>query len=276
MPERGVVLFQRAEALYAQGKIEETFEMYQRAIKKILKDEDVAALLPAIVPNDTPKETLGFLWRNFAGFFKDPAMKFATEERAPDAYRLLDSFRVSSKKEHKQFKSPRAKVLLKGMQIIASLTVGILAWDLKDRATAAKRYREALGLAATHAPFNGPPSSCTNLERWIATDVQATRENLAMLTRNDEMNANVIAADGSSAGNSRREEIAIRNTRVEGDGTVNVQDSVSVATDACKNCGKRGLGLRRCSRCTAVKYCGTECQNADWPTHKANCKRKKT
>lgn len=175
------------------------------------------------------------------------------EEQAPDAYRLLDSFRISSKKEHKQFKSPRAKVLLKGMQIIASLTVGILAWDLKDRATAAKRYREALDLAATHAPFNGPPSSCTNLERWIATDVQATRENLAMLARNDEMNANVIAADGSSAGNTRREEIAVRNTRVEGDGTVNVQDSVSVATDACKNCGKRGLGLRRCSRCTVVK-----------------------
>ena len=40
--------------------------------------EDVAALPPAIVPNDTPKETLGFLWRNFAGFFKDPVMRFAT------------------------------------------------------------------------------------------------------------------------------------------------------------------------------------------------------
>jgi len=78
MPERGVVLLQRAEALYAQGKSEKTFELYQQAIKKILKDEDVAALLPAIVPDDTPKETLGFLWRNFAGFFKDPAMKFAT------------------------------------------------------------------------------------------------------------------------------------------------------------------------------------------------------
>lgn len=139
------------------------------------------------------------------------------------------------------------------MQIIASLTVGILAWDLKDRATAAQRYREALDLAATHAPFNGPPFSCTNLERWIATDVQATRENLAMLAWNDEMNASIIAADGSSAGNTKRGEITVRNTRVEGNGTVNIQDSVSVATDACKNCGKRGLGLRRCSRCTAVK-----------------------
>ena len=33
--------------------------------------EDVAALL-AVVQNDSPKESLGFLWRNFAGFFKDP------------------------------------------------------------------------------------------------------------------------------------------------------------------------------------------------------------
>ena len=40
--------------------------------------EDVAALLPAIVQNDTPKEMLGILWRNIAGFFKDPVMKFAT------------------------------------------------------------------------------------------------------------------------------------------------------------------------------------------------------
>ena len=40
-----------------------------------------AALLPAVIPNDTSKATLGFLWRNFAGFFKDPQddMKFATD-----------------------------------------------------------------------------------------------------------------------------------------------------------------------------------------------------
>ena len=40
--------------------------------------EDVAALLPAVIPKETSNETLGFLWRNIAGFFKDPVMKFAT------------------------------------------------------------------------------------------------------------------------------------------------------------------------------------------------------
>ena len=50
----------------------------QRWGQTLMDIEDVAALPPAIVPNDTPKETLGILWRNIAGFFKDPVMKFAT------------------------------------------------------------------------------------------------------------------------------------------------------------------------------------------------------
>ena len=47
---------------------------------KLIDIEDVAALLPAVIPNDTPKETLEYLWRNFAGFFKDAqaVMKFPT------------------------------------------------------------------------------------------------------------------------------------------------------------------------------------------------------
>ena len=42
--------------------------------------DDGAALLPAVIPNETSKESLGFLWRNFAGFFKEPQddMKFGT------------------------------------------------------------------------------------------------------------------------------------------------------------------------------------------------------
>ena len=42
--------------------------------------DDGAALLPAVIPNETSKKTLGFLWRSFAGFFKDPQddMKYGT------------------------------------------------------------------------------------------------------------------------------------------------------------------------------------------------------
>ena len=75
----------------------------------------------------------------------------------------------------------------------------------------------------------------------------ATRNNLAKLSQNDITNASVSAATGSSAGDIKREEIAVRNTMVEGDGSVNVQDSLLTATDAWENCGKRGLALGRCS-----------------------------
>jgi len=46
-------------------------------------DGHVAALLPAIIPNDTPKETLRFPQRSFGGFFKDPVMKFAAGMPTP-------------------------------------------------------------------------------------------------------------------------------------------------------------------------------------------------
>jgi hypothetical protein len=31
--------------------------------------------------------------------------------------------------------------------------------------------------------------------------------------------------------------------------------------------------LKECSSCRSVRYCGRECQKADWPAHKATCKR---
>jgi hypothetical protein len=30
-------------------------------------------------------------------------------------------------------------------------------------------------------------------------------------------------------------------------------------------------GTRRCSRCKSVRYCSLACQEADWPSHKAEC-----
>lgn len=72
----GLVLFQRAELCYARSQVNEAFELYQRAIKKILKDENLTAKLPAMVPDEAPEETLCFVWMNLLGFFRDPAMNF--------------------------------------------------------------------------------------------------------------------------------------------------------------------------------------------------------
>ncbi|KAG5646720.1 hypothetical protein DXG03_002402 [Asterophora parasitica] len=78
------------------GKPKETFEYYQKAIKKIIKDENVTAKIPAILPdNSMPQELLIMLWRNFVGFLRDPAMNFR-EESHPDAYKLLNTFRPTA------------------------------------------------------------------------------------------------------------------------------------------------------------------------------------
>lgn len=75
-PHNGVTLFQFAETYYHQGNSDKAFEYYQLGIKKILKDENPTAKIPAIVPDDAPEETLSFLWRNLVGFFRDPQMNY--------------------------------------------------------------------------------------------------------------------------------------------------------------------------------------------------------
>ena len=46
-------------------------------------------------------------------------------------------------------------------------------------------------------------------------------------------------------------------------------------TDAkCAACGKGGVGLKKCTACKLVKYCGVDCQRAHRPQHKRECKRR--
>lgn len=141
---------------------------------------------------------------------------------------------------------------MKCLQISASLTLGLLAWDAKDRATAAKRYKEALDLAATDPLFSCPRPQ-VGLETWIQNDLKEVRQNLNILIQNDAKNAMFLEATGhgETSGNRRKETIAVPSVRIEArEGNVPIQQmKVKVATDACGKCGLRDVKLMRCSRC---------------------------
>ncbi|KIM40092.1 hypothetical protein M413DRAFT_28622 [Hebeloma cylindrosporum] len=232
----GLALFQKAETFFHQGRTNDAFEYYQKSIKKILKDENVIANIPAIVPPDFPQELLGGVWRNFVGFFRDPAMNF-TEESHPEAYKLLRSF---------------SQILLKAMQITAGLTLGLLAWDKRDRATAAKRYREALDLAETHLPFISLPPVVIGLEMYVHNDLQATKTNLGMLVLNDTLNAEMVAdKDEGDQVPGRRDvvDLPVPQMRIEKTGAVTLEHSLLIATNACAHCGNRDPKLLRCALC---------------------------
>jgi len=282
--DTGLVLFQKAELAYASHRSDEAFELYQKAIKKILKDENVVAKLPAIVLHNAPEETLGFLWQNLTGFFKDPAMNY-TAETSPEAFKLLNKFRPGhADKSHERFRTPQAKIFLKGLQIVAGMTLGLLAWDKQDRPTAAKRYRETLDLAKTHAPFDSlgdnygeaPKPGHQNMrhfELYVATTVKETKNNLALIILNDTINA---GEERSDVGGLRKEIVPAYTTRIEPDGSTTILDNHVMATDRCAHCGKRDVKLMRCSRCLKVAYCDAACQTADWRTHKVTiCTPKK-
>lgn len=102
----GLDLFRKAELFYYQGKVDDTFDYYQRAIKKIIKDENVTASLPTEILHSPevahnrayPRELLGVVWMNFVGFFKDPVMrkdKSSCRVPTPRQLRLIpSSYRV--------------------------------------------------------------------------------------------------------------------------------------------------------------------------------------
>ncbi|TFK71575.1 hypothetical protein BDN72DRAFT_837476 [Pluteus cervinus] len=265
----GFALFQHAEILYSQGKVDETFEAYQRCIKKVLKNELLTAKLPHAVPNQVPQEFLGYAWMNFAGFFLDPNFNY-TQDTAPEAYKLLHSFCTSSGRDHSRFRGTQGQILLKAMQIVAGLTLGLLAWDKSDRATAAKRYQEALDIAATHPPFNQILPASKHLDLFVATQVQQVKDNLEILTQKDDDNAQLLRAVGFGGGQLRKEVLNLPQMRRTATGEFVVEKTITSATDACAHCGSRAAKLRRCT-CRRVAYCNTECQKLNWKTHKMAC-----
>ena len=49
--------------------------------------------------------------------------------------------------------------------------------------------------------------------------------------------------------------------------------AMAARSESCAQCGKQGVGFKRCSFCKIASYCGAECQNANWKRHKRKCAR---
>jgi ankyrin repeat protein len=54
-----------------------------------------------------------------------------------------------------------------------------------------------------------------------------------------------------------------------------VQTEFLKAKTHCANPVCSGTGLKKCAGCEKVYFCGSECQVAHWPAHKAECKARK-
>ncbi|KAJ7136043.1 hypothetical protein C8R44DRAFT_769545 [Mycena epipterygia] len=261
----GKALFIEGEKHYEAGRISEAFELYRQAIIRILDHEDVLQKFPG-VPEQVPQEVIAVAWQNLLGCFRKSGSGF-TQESSPEAYNLVYSFRPSaSSRTHPQFKGTKGRRLLKAMQITAAFALAILAWDQGDRSTTAKRYQEALDIAATEPVFNTVTPGLKHLDRTIAFEVQEIRDNLAILIEKDSITADMVGTGGGL----RKEVLNMPHTRVGDDGGIAQHDTFVVATDACgrAGCTNRGVNFKRCSACKKTAYCSVECQREDWKNHK--------
>ncbi|KAF5352953.1 hypothetical protein D9758_007922 [Tetrapyrgos nigripes] len=257
--------------------------------------QSVGTCCAACFPREIPLETLGYLWYSFTAFFRDPQMHY-NETTAPEAWNL-NNFRIgNTHKCHSRFRTPHAQIFLKGLQIVATIIIGLLAWDSTDRATASKCYAEAIQLAKTRPPFdclgagNQKPNeevarNTKHFNYFVALQVKETKDNLATLIGNDiwQVGLAKAAEEILNTGNFtspglRREgvNVLLPVTRIEGDGTMRTVNNVMLASDGCANCGKRDVKLHRCSRCHKVAYCDAQCQRQNWKIHKATLCEEKT
>jgi hypothetical protein len=212
----GLELFEKAK-FAPLTSFDKALDLYGKCIGKIVKDEDLlqpafpAGRRPPNFPNTVPSEVLPAAFCVFAGMFLNPQLRYTEGEShslvasclnhvyiintatKPDAYKLLVSFRPGRRENTSRFKSEREQFLLKSLQIIACTTLGILAWDAKDRSTAAKRYKDALDIGSTDPLFTLPTPS-PGIECAAQESLNQARANLAVLVANDARNAAVAGA----------------------------------------------------------------------------------
>ncbi|EJD44548.1 hypothetical protein AURDEDRAFT_166334 [Auricularia subglabra TFB-10046 SS5] len=280
----GIALFLSSEAYWAVADAKAALECYKKSMEAIIAREDVTQTIPPSSmrrlfgpdAEKLPRETIWLVWRNIMALFRDPEVA-VTPENAREPYNLVLAFRPGAHKgPHDgafEKRGPQGLFLLKAIQITALTTLGLLAWDRGDRATAAKRYQQVIDLAETEDVFaNGGSMPRGTVARDVYADYKHCQTNLEVLKRNDTINAALLNDEHVGRRDVRRMSLAQQQLRVEADGTVNARTEVSFATHVCYKCGKRDVAMKRCSLCRKATYCTKECQKADWAArHKEAC-----
>jgi hypothetical protein len=59
--------------------------------------------------------------------------------------------------------------------------------------------------------------------------------------------------------------------RLQPEVTIASSENLATLCHKCLSISKDGRALQRCSGCKVLRYCSTQCQKADWPSHKQEC-----
>ncbi|EJD44554.1 hypothetical protein AURDEDRAFT_20580, partial [Auricularia subglabra TFB-10046 SS5] len=145
----GFRLFMLGEVDYAANEPQAAMEHYRQGIEMIVAQEDITQPVPPrFIEHMDPGCLIWLVWQNMAAFFRDAGVD-VTPRNSPKAYEFVAAFKPGPK-PNVAHRAPFAKYgagglyIYKAMQVSALATLGLLAWDGGDRATAAKRYKQAM------------------------------------------------------------------------------------------------------------------------------------
>lgn len=239
----GVLHFKAAQLCIA-GRNKEGYAQYARVVAKILRD-GVTNSREAI-PKAPPHITVRVLFLDALHALASGISHEIIDPREIDG--LLATLESVVSATHDTSSEYDAAIL-------ANYALARHSWTVGDRSKAAEYNGAAVhaGVAADAAGFK--------LEPYAVDKYQGARDNLLQLRLPEGSaikEAHCAAMAATTVGG-----VAVRAGLV---GTM-----PALPPSLCAACGK-DLASSKCSRCSAVRYCGRSCQAAHWPEHKKLCK----
>lgn len=212
-------------------------------------------------------DMIWLVWETMTALMTDPRVGVTTSN-APKAHELVAAFKADADAHRAPFEKHGARGLYiyKAMQVSALTTLGLRASYSADRATAAKRYKQAIALAESDPAFAKPGQD--GISRAMYCYAKVCRFNLATVILNDVINSSVL---GDKLIGRKETRVVPQTTRLPAAQSAKAHAEITFTTDVCRGCGKRDVGMNKCSKCRGALYCGKACQQKHWAEHKKSC-----